>query len=276
MLTMTQPPHTTNTTAAATAAATTADNPQTAAEQDLDQLAHKTLSGDLSALTTLTRLNLDLSQAATIAVQAALKITDDTRATFAQMPSIFFDPKHLANLETHARAARYVTRKLRQARVLGDADTRLPEALVDTSTTQRTRMLRVADYNLSDQETVARQLAAIRSGHGYNDLANDLDDLADLYETHAQTLSRDLVHYRPDDAQQARILARQIIEQLDLQRRSDITHWTDQQSRIWTLLSKSYGEVQRTARYIWPDNKDIADNFPPLRVVTPASNTDKP
>ncbi len=260
---MTQPPNTTN----------TPDSTQIAAEQDLDRLAYESLYGDLSALTTRTRLNLDLSQAATIAVQAALKITDDTRATFAQMPAIFFNPAHLANLEKHGRAARYVTRKLRQARVLGESDARLPADLVDACTSQYARMFRVADYALGDQETVARQLAAIRSGHGYQDLANDLDDLSDMFDAHAQTLARDQIHYRSDDAQQARILARKIIEQLDIQRRTDITHWTDQQSRIWTLLAKSYGEVQRTARYIWPDNKDITDNFPPLRVVTPSDNT---
>ena len=169
---MTQPPNTTN----------TPDSTQIAAEQDLDRLAYESLYGDLSALTTRTRLNLDLSQAATIAVQAALKITDDTRATFAQMPAIFFNPAHLANLEKHGRAARYVTRKLRQARVLGESDARLPADLVDACTSQYARMFRVADYALGDQETVARQLAAIRSGHGYQDLANDLDDLSDMFD----------------------------------------------------------------------------------------------
>ncbi len=258
---MTQPP----TTSPSPAAETENENPH---EQDLDRKAYEAYTAALAALTQTKRLNSDLSNAATIAIQAANAITPEMRATFAKMPAEFFDPAHLADFGQHGRAARFIVRKLRQARVIGDDTQRRLPALVDSTTTVRARMLRVLEYNVGDQPLVARQLDAIRAGNGYEDLANDLDDVADLYETYAQTLARDAVHYAASDVALARDCANKITEQLDLQRREDITLWTNQQSRIWTLLSHSYGETQRTARYIWPNDKAILDLFPPLRVTS--------
>lgn len=261
---MTQPPTSTTSPAAANADL----SPH---EQDLDRKAYESYTTALAAIAKTKRINSDVAQAAQVAIQAEGSITPDMRATFAQMPAVFFDPAHLAHFGLHGRAARFVVRKLRQAKVLGDdSERRLPPELVEIATAVRPRMTKVIDYILGDQPVVARQLDAIRAGQGYADLANDLDDLADLYETHAPALARDTIRYSAFDATLARDCARKIVEQLDQQRRENITHWTDQQSRIWTLLSQSYGETQRTARYIWPDNKAILDLFPPLRVTSAA------
>ncbi len=51
-------------------------------------------------------------------------------------------------------------------------------AIVQQATELRERMLKTAEYNLEHKETVARELADIRTGTGYLDLANDCSRLA--------------------------------------------------------------------------------------------------
>jgi hypothetical protein len=243
-------------------------------ERDLDRLAYESLAAALAALTTFTHLNTDLARAGAVAIQAAQGVCQERAAVLAKMPPEFLDPAHISGLEAKGRAARFVGRKLRQAKALGDdLRRRLPADVTQGADTLRAQMLRVLDYNAGDQAIIARQLAAIRSGSGYQDLANDLDDLADLYETLAPTLARDTVHYRADDAPRARAAARVIIEQLDLQRRSDITHWIDQQRRVWTLLALSYNEVRAAVHFIWRHDAATCERLPSLRQTSSSSSS---
>src|SRR5690242_648935 len=73
---------------------------------------------------------------------------------------------------------------------------------------------RLAEYWLSDDVKVAAELAAIRIGTGYQDLANDLVALAALCERHQPVLSQDRKLYQAGDAALAKQLAGQILHRL--------------------------------------------------------------
>jgi hypothetical protein len=235
-------------------------------EQDKDQQAYASLSADRAALAEVARVNVNLDGAAKVVIQVAKSITKEQRDAFASLPASIFNIIHVMQLEARGCAARYVTRKLRQAKALGD-DTirRLPPALSEAATALRAKTLRVLDYHLGTDDAVARQLAAIREGAGFADLANDLDDVADLYDAHAQTLAHDRTHYQASDAATARDLSRQIIEQLDQMRRSDIQRWGDESGRAWTLMSVSYSEVRSAAQFIWRHDPATLAQFTSLR-----------
>lgn len=81
-------------------------------------------------------------------------------------------------------------------------------------------MLRVLEHYFDDDADVGPRLAAIRSGSGRQDLANDLEQLADLYgEEDVHTIaSKDPKHWRKDDVASARRLAQSIFRASDRRR----------------------------------------------------------
>ncbi len=85
---------------------------------------------------------------------------------------------------------------------------RVSMATLNAGGSVKERMLKVADYILSDQPTAAREITDIRSGTGHTDLATDLTRLAKLYDAHAATLADDGgKHYRAEDSTEAKRLA---------------------------------------------------------------------
>lgn len=84
----------------------------------------------------------------------------------------------------------------------GESDALVSVSIVDAATTLSRRMFACLEYNVESGE-IAAQLAAIRRGAGYADLANDLEALGTLYVEHAPTLRLDVQKYRASDAAQS-------------------------------------------------------------------------
>lgn len=68
---------------------------------------------------------------------------------------------------------------------------KIPLALASEAAAHKQRVLRYVDYQLSDDDAAARELADIRSGTGYLDLESDLRRLAALVRAHEEVLSKD-------------------------------------------------------------------------------------
>jgi hypothetical protein len=189
----------------------------------------------------------------------------DAASRFRLLDAALFDPTHLTQLLTCARAASYVYGRHLDAKALRHTqEARLPKDLVSEARALRTEMFTVCNYVLGRQPEVARLLADIRTGHGYQDLASDLDRLARLYHSHHQALSRDTARYVPEDAARARALDLRIISMMDADHRQNLSYWSDQSMRVATLLRAHYDEVASAAQWLMRGVSNHTTRFPSL------------
>jgi hypothetical protein len=136
---------------------------------------------------------------------------------------------------------------------------------VNESTTLRTRMLRVLDYHFEDHPGIQSELADIRAGQGYQDMASDLTRLAGHYSAHKHKLSVDKVRYDPADEARARALAKRILNALmDATKGNDIA---DLRNRAWTKVVWNYAVLKAAADFIWLGNPRELALFPSLRTA---------
>jgi len=198
---------------------------------------------------------------------AALDVVDvlekpDVRARFDLLHEDLFDTKHLENLEEIALAALYVRNQLLSERVANN-DAKLSAVLVHDATERKDRMMRVAEYHLGDMPAVQAELASIRVGTGYVDLASDLTRLATLFEQHGDLLAGDKRWYRSDDAAAANAVALDIYRELGP--KAD-EQWEDLGARSVSLLRRTYDEIRVAAEFIFRDEA-TKDAFPSLFAV---------
>lgn len=184
-----------------------------------------------------------------------------------------FNDACVDELPIAARAAWYA----RHRYLLDEAaktEAKVSLALLDQASALKSRMLRCAEYHLSAHPSEAPVLAAIRVGSGYQDLANDLLALSELYKRQKAELSHDKRNYGAQDAAQAKTLAHQLLEELSqghVERQGD---WGEMQKRAWHLLSRTYGEVARAARFLLGEERG-AELFPSLVGASRAAKASK-
>jgi hypothetical protein len=136
---------------------------------------------------------------------------------------------------------------------------------VDESTTLRARMLRVLDYHFENHPGMQSELADIRSGQGYQDMATDLTRLAGHYNAHKDKLSVDKVRYDPADEARARAVAKRILKALmEATKGNDIA---DLRNRAWTKVVWNYSVLKAAADFIWQGNPRELALFPSLRTA---------
>ncbi len=195
------------------------------------------------------------------AVLAAMKLVaqPSIRARFDSLPAGEFAHEELDRASVLAEALLYVRQKYESAAVRSKAT--VPAELVDEAMQLKSRMLEVLDYNVGDLDGVAAELASIRSGAGYTDLAQDLSRLSRLYDEHRATLAKDKVKYRAADAKTASELARTILESVKTHATAE---WVDKSQRVWTLLRASYDEVRRAAMFLFAREPERLALFPSL------------
>jgi hypothetical protein len=202
------------------------------------------------------------------AAAAALLVADacarpEIRARFEELAAKgLFELAILDRLRDVARAARHARRMLLEASATANA-VQVPLALFQEATGQRSRMLKVLDYNCGDDPAAAARLAAIRGGKGHLDLANDLLVLADLYRRHATALAGDRRHYRGEDEELARGLASRVFNALSDAGSPGVGRWAELQSRAWTNLARTYDEVRRAGQFLFY-YQDPEARFPSL------------
>jgi hypothetical protein len=218
---------------------------------------------------TLAQPNVDLQSAA----MAALVLVDranqpERRARFALLPAALFGKSVIDDLENVANATLHV--EIESVREdAASTGVKVDVALVQQATEVRERMLKTADYNLGHLDAVAREIADIRLGSGYLDLANDCSRSAALHAAHKSELAADKRYYDADDAELAASLAKKIrAEYRAAASRSG--QYSELRPRAFTELTRLYNEVRAAAQFLFRAEPAALDEFPPLRVAAAA------
>ncbi|MDI1477588.1 hypothetical protein [Polyangium sp. y55x31] len=216
--------------------------------------------------------NTSVDAAAIVALGIARELSaPEMRARFELLPKELFDIAALDDLEAASLATWYAATALLSAHAQG-TEAKLPVALVDDATTLKARMLKVGDYHFDPATPTGREIADIRVGTGYRDLAQDLARLARIYRAEKKQLETDKVHYSAEDAARADELSHRILEELSASRSTEQALWAERVQRAWTLLLGLYGEVTTTVA--WIRRKEGASPYPSL--VAAGRTTRKP
>ena len=233
------------------------------------QDAFESLRGEIEALpgddTDAVRVNVQL--AAAIAHSVAVRDREPARSKeLARLErGGFYDVARVDRVAQLALAAWFAhARQLSRIAVATGAA--VPEAVLKDAQQRKARMFRVLEYWVGDDPEIEVELAAIRTGTGYQDLANDLEALAELYQREGvrEAIAGDGKNYRADDVAAARKNVQAIFAGLGLAEDSDAKTWTDNTARAWTLLSREYEELRRCGTFIFGQSEDVSETYPSL------------
>lgn len=209
------------------------------------------------------RPSTDVSAAATFALGVAGKLAApalDKR--LRSLPKAEFDPAYLDDLRPCAQAALEAAQQ-RATTTATAPSTKVSLALAHDASAQRERMLRLLDYYFAPETVAGQEVAGIRLGRGYLDLAEDLDRLAALYTRETTTVSRDTHLYQADDARRAADLAKQLRAELgEVPEAGSVkadgrvrkaARTQDSRELCWrafALLEEVYAEVAAAVRFV--------------------------
>jgi hypothetical protein len=130
----------------------------------------------------------------------------------------------------------------------------------------RGRMMRVLDYQLGDRRDMAEELAHLREGSGHEDLATDLDTLAELYQRAdvRPVIERDVKHYRLADVAESLRLVDILFASLGLAEEGEVERANALAQRAATLLLRTYNEHRRCGHFVFGDREDVEVTYPSL------------
>lgn len=171
----------------------------------------------------------------------------------------------LERLMMLARSTWYLRRRQMRGQALASDASVLPEA-VREAFERRARMMRVVEYWHGHRDDIAAELKYLRQGSGYIDLGNDSEALADLYERDdVRATIRDTgVHYRPDDAAQARHFAELVFQAYGLGEKGEAERWSGLAQRASTLMLMTYEEHRACGQFLFRKREDVAQSYPSL------------
>ena len=211
----------------------------------------------------LALLNVDTQEAAITALAVSRFLAEpEPSARFSLLDAKLFDPAHLGELATIALAVSHAYVELQSARAQ-TTEAKLPVALVDAATEVKERMLECAEYLFKRHPVLSREVASIRAGTGYKDLASDLIRLAKVYEDNKATVEKDPLNYRSTDAAEARTQAQKIFTTLGEAQSAEEKRCVAALTRAWTLLRAAYDEVQAAGSFVYR-HEEPEDKFPSL------------
>lgn len=185
-------------------------------------------------------LNVDLRDGATVALALVANARAPERAErIAILPESLLPKRTTADLEQAAWAAWYChTQVLSQTAATTGG--RVDPELYQESGLFLDRVLKLLDYHVGHLPAVAREIADIRSGVGYQDRATDLVRAAALLDAHQPELEGDTRRYQRGDAAAARDLARQIVGQLQESASAQAISWSDLRTRAFSRMAHLY------------------------------------
>jgi hypothetical protein len=212
--------------------------------------------------------HVDVQLAAAVAHSVAQRdaSTPARRAEFGRLAKAgFYDLEALDRLPRVALATWYA-RQQQVGRASRASGASVPEAVLREAQQLRGTMLRVLEHWLDDDADIASELAVIRSGTGYQDLANDLEALAELYERDEvrKLIADDRKHYRASDVADAKRAARAIFQGLGLAQEGDAKRWLELTLRAWTLLFEGYEDHRAAGTFIFREREAVAVTYPSL------------
>jgi hypothetical protein len=208
-------------------------------------------------------VNIDLQKAAIAALAVGRWVKEpELRARFRKLPESEFQQAYVDDLETIALAALHVSVELLTASA-ASTEAKLPGNLVEEATTLKQRMLRLVEYHFGDDPEDGLEIASIKLGAGYPDLASDLLRLAKLYKKRHAEVELDPKHYLATDRADAQRAANAILALLGAAKNQDQKAWSDLAARSFTFLLRAYGEVSAAGRFLYR-NDEAEARFPSL------------
>ena len=242
------------------------------------EAAYQALEPELKHIpvATLEAVRIDVQLAASFAFGLAERDRAEERATeLAKLvDASVLAPHPLERLEQAALAAWHARRM--QLRFLKRGTT-VPVPVAEQATDTKARMLKLIDYAFGDDSRFSARITAVHSGHGYEDMANDLQELADLYEEDviAPVITNDPINYRDTDVADARRLAGEIFKALGLT--SDGEKWTGHVQRAYTHLTDVYTEHCYAGSLLFFRREDVSRTYPPslISVVRSPANRNR-
>jgi hypothetical protein len=180
-------------------------------------------------------------------------------ARLLEFPAWALDPADLSSLESKAWACLYIYEQRRKGSA-GERVGPLERAELEAARQRRARMLTLAQHHLVGDDAALKELADIRKGSGYMDLARDLSRLASLCEANAGKLSGDASWWRAEDIADARREAARLTQR----KAPKVDEWSFWAARAVASLRASYRRVRAAVWFAWPDRPDIQARFPAM------------
>lgn len=211
-------------------------------------------------------LNIDLSQAAMAGLVLVDRAREDGRAErIAMLAPEFIEVDLIDKLETVCLAAQYIvdnaaTEEATTATVMVDP------VLFDRATAVKNRMIKCITYILEGTQSVEDEVADIKLGSGYMDLAQDLTRLAVIYAKYAKVLAKDPKNYRAEDLAQARADATEVRAQYRASK-TKAAEWERLRPKAYVEIQRLYNEVRDTVRFAYRHRPDVTDDFEALRTA---------
>jgi hypothetical protein len=250
-------------------------------QSSVAQRAFAAREQELEAFTsgTVQRVLVDVQIAAAVAHSVAQRDQEPERlAMFERLASADLYDLALPQRVAEFALATWFTRQRQLGRLALTSSASVPPEVLRNAQLQRRRMLKVLDHWFEDDPTIVAEVAVIRAGAGYQDLANDLEQLADLYQrpTIQAVIKDDHKHYEKSDVDDARKLARSIFDGLGLGRKTDAKRWGVLCQRAWTLLLQDYEEHRSAGAFLFRKLEDVAESFPSLVSAARRSPSPRP
>ena len=180
------------------------------------------------------------------------------------LPAAEFDFSAVADLKPAALAV-LASQAEQAATAAQSSGVRLPAELHEEATLVKARMLKVCAHQFEDHPRLGAEVADIRAGVGYLDLAEDLLRLAALYKTEAATVALDRRYYDTKDLGRARALAERITGELRHGQSGNAAR--DLAWRAYAFLEARYEEVASACRFL-ERKAGGAEQYPSLRAAT--------
>lgn len=225
------------------------------------------LQPEIEAVRDPVRAQVDVQVASAVAHSVARRDQEPERlARFERLAEAeLYDmalPERLGQLSL----ATWFARQRQLGHVALSSEAAVPPELLRDAQLQRRTMLKVLGHWLDDDPGIVAELAVIREGAGYQDLANDLQALADLYQRpHVRAVIReDRKHYDPKDVRRARDQAQAIFAGLGLGRETDAKRWAQLCLSAWTLLLEAYDEHRAAGTFLFRTLEDVGQSYPSL------------
>lgn len=194
-------------------------------------------------------LNVDMTAAAIGAIGVADRAREPSLLVrFQSLPPGEFDATQIDRLSDLGWAALHTVTLSSQVNGRGRA--KLPAELVERALTLEARMQTCCEYHLGDHPVAGAEVARLRSGNGYRDVAADLLGYAELYRIYLDILSRDTKHYLATDQEEAVSTAEQMYTLLGESATIEAEVSAVDAQRVWTLLLRTYEDVAETGRWL--------------------------
>jgi hypothetical protein len=209
-------------------------------------------------------LNVDMTAAAIGAIGVADRAREPSLlARFQGLPPGEFDATQIDRLSELGWAALHTVTLTSQLGGRGRA--KLPADLVEHAVTLEARMQTCCEYHLGDHPEAGVEVARLRPGMSYTDVAGDLLGYAALYYAYQAILSADTKHYLATDPEDAVSTAEQMYTLLGESATIQAEVSAVDAQRVWTLLLRIYEDVADTGRWLLRSEPRRAERlFPSL------------